>query len=66
MEAAARLTGDGRYAAYARLDAALMRNAAPWVPIANRTAREFVSKRVGCYVAQPVFPQLDLAAVCLR
>jgi peptide/nickel transport system substrate-binding protein len=66
MDASARLTGDGRYAAYARLDAALMRDAAPWAPIANRTARELVSKRVGCYVAQPVFPQLDLAAVCLR
>jgi hypothetical protein len=32
----------------------------------TRLSRELVSKRVGCYVAQPVFPQLDLAAVCLR
>ena len=43
-----------------------MRDEAPWAPIQNRTTREFVSARVGCYVAQPVYAQLDLAAVCLK
>jgi peptide/nickel transport system substrate-binding protein len=66
MDQAARLTGDLRFGAYAKLDADIMRDAAPWAPIANRRSRELVSSRVGCYVAQRVFPQLDLAAVCLK
>ncbi len=66
MAAAAKLAGAGRTAAYAKLDADIMRVAAPWAPVANRVARELVSSRVGCYVAQSVFPQLDLAAVCLK
>lgn len=66
MEAAAKLNGKRRAAAYAALDRDLMRDSAPWAPVANRVSRELVSARVGCYVAQPVFPQLDLAAACLR
>jgi hypothetical protein len=43
-----------------------MREAAPWIPVANRTQREFLSKRVGCYIAQGAYGLMDLAAACLK
>jgi peptide/nickel transport system substrate-binding protein len=67
MEAAARLSGSRRYAAYARLDADLMRQAAPIIPYANEYKLEFVSKRTGCIVLAPgAASGLDFAAVCLK
>ena len=66
MDAAAKLTGDARYAAYADLDARIMREAAPWVPINNPNVREFVSARVGCYVYVPPFQLMSLAVACLK
>ena len=48
MGRAARLSGNARYAAYARLDADLTRNAAPFAVYAVANQREFVSARVGC------------------
>ena len=66
MDAAAKLTGDARYAAYAQLDEQIMRQAAPWVPLYNPTVREFVSARVGCYVYPPAFGFMSLAVACLK
>jgi hypothetical protein len=67
MEAAARLSGSRRYAAYAKLDADLMRQAAPIIPYANEYKLEFVSKRTGCIVLAPGAANgLDFAAVCLK
>jgi peptide/nickel transport system substrate-binding protein len=66
MQAASRLTGDGRAAAYAKLDVDIMRDFTPWIPIANANIREFVSSRVGCFVPHPLFTQMDLAAACLK
>jgi peptide/nickel transport system substrate-binding protein len=66
LEAAAKLVGRPRLAAYAKLDADIMRNGAPWIPLANRANREFVSKRVGCYIAQGAYGLMDLAAACLK
>jgi peptide/nickel transport system substrate-binding protein len=67
MEAAARLSGSRRYAAYAELDADLMREAAPIIPYANEYKLEFVSKRTGCIVLAPgAASGLDFAAVCLK
>jgi peptide/nickel transport system substrate-binding protein len=67
MEAAARLSGSRRYAAYARLDADLMRQAAPIIPYANEYKLEFVSKRTGCIVLAPgAASGLDFAAACLK
>ena len=66
MDAAAKLTGDARYAAYADLDERIMRQAAPWVPINNPNVREFVSARVGCYVYVPPFQLMSLAVACLK
>lgn len=66
MDKAARLRGAARYAAYARLDERIMREAAPWVPVNNPNAREFVSKRVGCYVYPPPYMAMSLAVTCLK
>jgi peptide/nickel transport system substrate-binding protein len=67
MDAAAQLSGSKRYAAYAKLDAALVREAAPIIPYANDYRLEFVSKRTGCIVIAPgAASGLDFAAVCLK
>jgi ABC-type oligopeptide transport system substrate-binding subunit len=66
MEAAAKLSGRARYAAYGSLDVQIMRRDAPWATVYNATVREVVSDRVGCYVFQPSFGIMDLAAACLK
>ena len=67
MDAAARLSGSRRYAAYAKLDADLVGEAAPIIPYANDYRLEFVSKRTGCIVIAPgAASGLDFAAVCLK
>jgi ABC-type oligopeptide transport system substrate-binding subunit len=66
MDTAATLSGPARYAAYGKLDVDLMRVAAPWAPTQNGNTREFVSARVGCYLYQPTFAAMDLAAACLK
>jgi len=66
MDAAALLSGNRRYAAYAKLDADLMREAVPIVPYANDYRVEFVSARLGCVVIAPGAGGLDYAAACLK
>jgi peptide/nickel transport system substrate-binding protein len=65
LEAAARLSGPRRYRAYAGLDVALARNAAPWVALANPTSRDLFSRRMGWAVYQPEYG-IDLSALCTR
>jgi peptide/nickel transport system substrate-binding protein len=66
MDAAARLSGSRRYAAYAKLDADLVREAAI-IPYANDYRVDFVSKRTGCVVLAPgAASGLDFAAACLK
>ena len=65
MAAADRLTGRERLRAFSRLDASIMRHAAPWAPLYEGSQWLFVSKRVDCVKLHPVF-RIDLAAVCLR
>ncbi len=65
MEAAARLTGEERLRAYARLDRDLARRAAPAVPYASGIVTHFLSARMGCQVLHPLYG-LDLAALCVR
>ena len=65
LAAAAALTGQQRYAAYAALEADLLRNASPAAPILHRDEQEFFSARVGCVVYEPIYT-IDLAALCLR
>ena len=66
LEAADRLTGDARDRAYAALDLALGRDAAPAAPFSYRTRGEFFSPRIGCQIEQPAANGVDLAALCRR
>ena len=67
FDAAAKLTGAARYRAYARLDADLTRDAAPWVPVSNSLIQAFFSARVGCQQFAPAAASnIDLAALCIR
>lgn len=65
LEDAARLSGEPRYRAYARLDADLARRAAPWVAFENENKLDLFSERIGCQSYQPVYG-MDLAALCVR
>jgi peptide/nickel transport system substrate-binding protein len=65
LEAAAKLSGKQRYRAYGRLDADLVRRAAPWIAFENDTRFDFFSARIGCQTYQPVYG-MDLAALCVR
>jgi ABC-type transport system substrate-binding protein len=62
---AARLSGDARSAAYAKLDQKIMWDAAPWAVRANMNNRIFVSKRVGCFTYNPIYA-VSIAALCLK
>jgi peptide/nickel transport system substrate-binding protein len=54
MATDARLSGPARFRAFSQLDADIMRNQAPWAPIAEGSSWRFVSKRVGCVRLRPV------------
>jgi YVTN family beta-propeller protein len=64
LVAAARLAGPQRYLTYARLDADLARDAAPWVAYGNASRHEIFSARMGCQT-YGVYG-LDLAALCVK
>lgn len=64
LAAAARRTGPERYLAYARLDADLVRNAAPLVAYGNPSTHELFSARMGCQTYG--FNGIDLAALCIK
>lgn len=66
MDAAARLRGDARYRAYARLDADITRNAAPMVVLYNQNVREFVSERVTGYSYSTALGSLNLVRIRVR
>ena len=63
--AADRLSGTRRLLAYARLDSALVRDAAPYIAFGNSFSRDFVSARIGCVTYQPMYG-MDLGALCIR
>lgn len=63
LRAASRLRGKERLRTYGRLDADLVRNVAPVVPLTYISEPTLVSKRVGCILLRPA---LDLAAACLE
>ena len=63
LRAASALSGAKRVQAYAQLDADLVRDAAPVVPLTYSSEPTLVSKRVGCVLLRPA---LDLAAACLK
>jgi hypothetical protein len=55
---------DERYLTYARLDADLARNAAPWVAFGNLSSPDLFSARMGCQT-YGVYG-VDLAALCIK
>jgi peptide/nickel transport system substrate-binding protein len=67
MQAAARLSGSARYAAYGKLDIDLAKNQAPLAAWDNDNQRDFFSSKVDpkCVTYQPVYT-MDLAALCLK
>jgi peptide/nickel transport system substrate-binding protein len=56
IEAASRLVGEARYRTFARLEADLLRTAAPVAPYASLNGFLFVGKDVGCVVVQVGIP----------
>jgi len=65
LAAAARLSGDARLTGYAEVDRYLAERAVPAAPFASGTVSHFLSARMGCQVAHPIYG-LDLAALCVR
>lgn len=65
LEAAAALTGSVRNQAYAQLDSALARSAAPAVPYAVFNHTAFVAIRIGCVQMNPIYGA-SLGALCLK
>jgi peptide/nickel transport system substrate-binding protein len=65
IAAADRLSGSARFRLFSKLDAKIMRNDAPWVPLTEGSSWLFLSKRVGCLKLHPVYRR-DYAAMCLR
>ena len=63
LRTASALSGAKRVKAYQQLDADLVRDAAPVVPLTYSSEPTLVSKRVGCVLLRPA---LDLAAACLK
>jgi ABC-type transport system substrate-binding protein len=64
MEAAAKLSGDERFRTYAKLDADIMRNAAPLAVVYNQNVREFISDKVGCPTWTFAWGGLNLVLLC--
>jgi YVTN family beta-propeller protein len=65
MAAANRLVGTARLRAYAELDRDLAAREVPGALFASGSASYFLSARMGCQVAHPIYG-LDLAALCIR
>jgi peptide/nickel transport system substrate-binding protein len=63
LRRASRLRGKERLRTYGRLDAELVRDVAPVVPVTYISEPTLVSKRVGCILLRPA---LDLAAACIK
>jgi hypothetical protein len=65
MDEVARLSGERRMRAYAKLDRELAAEAAPAAPFATGSSTYFLSARMGCQVMHPIYG-LDLAALCIK
>jgi ABC-type transport system substrate-binding protein len=66
VERARAIRGTARIAAYARLEAVLVRNAVPLAVYGSAVTPEFFSARVGCRVTQGALDLVDLGALCVR
>jgi ABC-type transport system substrate-binding protein/tRNA A-37 threonylcarbamoyl transferase component Bud32 len=65
LERANELSGTARLAAYARLDAELVR-AAPFAVYGSWVHPDYFSPKVGCKVFQSAYHVVDLGAICVR
>ena len=65
LAAAAKMSGEKRYRAAARLALEFQRDAVPAAAFATTASRDFFSARIGCQVYHPVWG-IDLGALCLR
>jgi ABC-type oligopeptide transport system substrate-binding subunit len=65
MLAASKLFGSARTAAYAKLDADITNNAAPWAATHNFLERDFFSARIGGQIYQPTYG-MSLGALYVR
>jgi peptide/nickel transport system substrate-binding protein len=66
MEAAAKLSGNARYAAYGKLDVDLTKNLAPWASMSNNNTREFIGARITNYIYHPVYAAAVLNALAVK
>lgn len=64
-DAAAALSGAGRAAAFASLDADLMRQVVPIAPFANGNQRDAFSSRIGCQTFNAVVG-IDIVDLCVK
>lgn len=65
MDAAAALSGQARYDAYAQLEEDLLRQDAPIAPYGSGNSRDAFSARIGCQTYSPPFG-MDIVALCLK
>jgi peptide/nickel transport system substrate-binding protein len=66
IDAANATSPPDRYSQFGALDAQIMRDHAPWVPLYNRNERDFTSARLGGYVFQPALGSADLSTLYIR
>ena len=66
LERARALAGEGRLAAYRRLEDELLRGPAPYAAFSSFTAPEYFSERLGCRLIQGAYHVVDLGALCVR
>jgi hypothetical protein len=66
LEAAERLRGAARAAAYRSLTTRLERDVTPIAVFTQPVTPEFFSARMGCQVEQPVIGAVDIGALCVR
>lgn len=66
LDQANRAVGPARYRAYGALDIMITAKYAPWAAYDNRNEREFVSRRTGGYLFQPVNASADLNTFFLK
>jgi YVTN family beta-propeller protein len=66
VDAAATLPPPRRFDAFARVELALMRHAAPWAAYSTVGTPAFFSARLGCIRFSPVYSGPDVAALCIN
>ena len=66
LQAAGRLRGAARDAAYRSVAARLERNVTPMAVVSTPETPQFFSARMGCQVEQPVVGAVDIGALCVR